>query len=102
VHSHIDVLSDLWSGLRTSKRPSGFNPSLKHSVFAVTPTFSHNTSSSSSLTSLTTENALANSKQPQFFVNLTHGSDDGVEGDPDLSPDWEYREVSSHPISLTV
>jgi hypothetical protein len=103
-HSHVNLFSDLWSGLSTDEAPNGFNASSQHSVFAVTPgcTFSHDTSSSSSPTSLTTENALANSKRPQFYVNLTHGSNDGVEGDLDLSPDWEYREVSSCPVSLTV
>ena len=88
--SHVDLLGDPQSGLST---PGGFNASLRHSVFAVAaPTYSHDVSSSSPI-SLTTENVLANSKQPQFFVNLTHGSYD-VEGDLDLSPDWEYCEVS--------
>ena len=100
-HSHVDLLSDLQPALSTSEAPSGFNTSLQHTVFTVIPTYSHNMSSSSP-TSLTTENALANSKQPQFFVNTTHGSYDSVEVDLDLSPDWEYREVGSHPISLTI
>jgi hypothetical protein len=91
--SHVDLLGDLRSGLSTSETHGGFNASLQQSVFAVTaPTYSHDASSSSPV-SLTTENALANSKPPQFFVNPTHGS--YVEGDPDLSPDWEYREVSA-------
>ncbi len=96
--SHIDLLGDLWSGLSTSETPGSFNASSQHSVFAVTPTaYSHNTSTSSPV-SLTTENALANSKQPRLFVNPAQGYD--VEGDPDLSPDWEYREVSSCPNHL--
>jgi hypothetical protein len=92
--SHVDLLGDLRSGLSMSEMPSGFNVSLQHS------TYSHNAFSSSPI-SLTTKNALANSKQPQFFDNPTHGSYD-VEGDLDLSPDWEYREVNLCPISLTV
>lgn len=99
--SHVDLLGDLRSGLSMSETPSGFNVSLQHSVFAVTaPTYSHDAFSSSPI-SLTTKNALANSKQPQFFDNPTHGSYD-VEGDLDLSPDWEYHEVNLCPISLTV
>ncbi|KAF8493765.1 hypothetical protein F5888DRAFT_1806092 [Russula emetica] len=86
-HSHVDLLGDLQSGLSLSEMPSGFNASLQHSVFAVAPTAYSPDASSSSPVSLTTENVLANSKQPQFFVNLrlTHG-------DLDFSPDWEYCE----------
>lgn len=62
-------------------------------MFTVTPTAHSNDVSPSSPIVLATENALANSKQPQLIVNLTHGSSD-VEGDLDLSPGWEYREVS--------
>jgi hypothetical protein len=99
--SHVNLLGDPRSGSSTSKTPGHFNASLQHSVLAVTPTAHSHAASSSSPISLTTENALANSKRPQFFVNPTRGSHN-VKGDPDLSPDWEYREVSSCPISLTV
>jgi hypothetical protein len=95
-------------GSCSSETPGHFNASLQHSesVLAVTltPTANSLAASSSSPISHTTENALASSKQPQFFVNSTHGSHSVVcvEGDPDLSPDWESREVSSCPISVTI
>ncbi|KAI0244964.1 hypothetical protein BJV78DRAFT_1159327 [Lactifluus subvellereus] len=99
-HSHTDLPGDLQSGLSTSETPSGFNASLQHSVFAVTPTYSlwpHDVPPPSPV-SLTTENALTNSKHPRFFINPTHGSYDGIEGDPDLSLDWEYHKVHAQPI----
>ena len=92
-HSHVNLLSDLRSGLSTSEAPSGINTSSQHSVFAVT---SHSVSS----TSVPTEIKLANSKQPQFFINPTHGSDD-VEGDLDLFPDWEYHVSRRHQMENT-
>ena len=84
------------SGLSTSETPSGINTSQQCSVFTVTPTYSHDISSSS-LVSLTTEKPLASSKQPQLFINPTHGPCDGVEGDSELSLG---HKVSSHLISL--
>ena len=88
-HSHT------MSGLSMSETPSGINTSQQHSVFTVTPTYSHDISSSS-LVSLTTKKALASSKQSQLFINPTHGPCDGVEGDPELSLG---HKVSLHLIS---
>ena len=91
-HSHtVSILS-------INETPSGINISQQRSVFTVTPTNSHDISSSS-LVSLTTKKALASSKQLQLFINPTHGPCDGVEGDPELSLG---HKVSLHLISLTL